>query len=157
MSRLCLLRYPPILTPHPRCLYPHTLTHHLPYGIDTSLSLPPHTYTSPSILPYTYTSVPYPVSPEPMSIVVHITLSSHPLPSHTLPPWMTPFLTFYLSGVDFQLGDLVLDMYIDYFIHQLSRLHQLPLLHKLLQLCLRLHETLLPNKLFILGVVLREI
>ena len=52
----------------------------------TSPSLPSHTYTSPSILPHTYTSVPYPVSTEPASIAVDITLLSHPLPSHTLPP-----------------------------------------------------------------------
>ena len=65
---------------------PHTCTSpSLPLHIDTSASLPPHTYTSPSILPHTYTSVPYPVSPEPTSIPVDITLLSHPLPSHTLP------------------------------------------------------------------------
>ena len=65
---------------------PHTYTlPSIPTHIDTSPSLPPH-YTSPSILPHTYTSVPYPVSTEPASIVVDIPLSSHPLPSHTLPP-----------------------------------------------------------------------
>ena len=31
LSRHCLLRYPPILTHHPRFLYPHRLIHHLPY------------------------------------------------------------------------------------------------------------------------------
>ena len=31
LSQHCLLRYPPILTYHPRFLYPHRLTHHLPY------------------------------------------------------------------------------------------------------------------------------
>ena len=32
LSRHCLLPYPPlILTHHPILLYPHTLTHHLPY------------------------------------------------------------------------------------------------------------------------------
>ena len=66
---------------------PHTCTSpSIPPHIDTSPSLPPHTYTSPSILPHTYTYVPYPVSPEPASIPVDITLMSHPLPSHTLPP-----------------------------------------------------------------------
>ena len=78
LSRFCLLRYPLILTPHPICIYPPTLTHHLPY---------PHTLTHH--LPYprhTYTSVPYSVSLEPPSIAVDITLSSHPLSSHTLPP-----------------------------------------------------------------------
>ena len=68
-------------------LPPHTYTSpSIPPHIDTSPSQPPHTYTSPSIPPYTYTSVPYPVSPELASIPVDITLSSHPLPSHTLPP-----------------------------------------------------------------------
>ena len=66
---------------------PHTYTSpSIPPHIDTSPSIPPYSYTSPSILPHTDTSVPYPVSPEPASIVVDITLSSHPLPSHTLPP-----------------------------------------------------------------------
>ena len=65
---------------------PHTYTSpSIPTHIDTSPSLPPH-YTSPSILPHTYTSIPYPVSTEPTSIAVDIPLSSHPLPSHTLPP-----------------------------------------------------------------------
>ena len=65
---------------------PHTCTSpSIPTHIDTSPSLPSH-YTSPSILPQTYTSVPYPVSTEPASIAVDIPLSSHPLPSHTLPP-----------------------------------------------------------------------
>ena len=65
---------------------PHTCTSpSIPTHIDTSPSLPPH-YTSPSILPHTYTSILYPVSTEPASIAVDITLSSHPLPSHTLPP-----------------------------------------------------------------------
>ena len=65
---------------------PHTCTSpSIPTHIDTSPSLPPH-YTSPSILPQTYTSVPYSVSIEAASIAVDIPLSSHPLPSHTLPP-----------------------------------------------------------------------
>ena len=59
---------------------------YIPPHTDTSPSIPPHTYTSPSIPPHTYTSVPYPMSPEPTSIAVDITLSSHPLSSHTLPP-----------------------------------------------------------------------
>ena len=71
---------PKMFIPPHTCTSPSKLTH-----IDTSPSLPPH-YTSPSILPHTYTSVPYPVSTEPASIAVDITLSSHPLPSHTLPP-----------------------------------------------------------------------
>ena len=80
----------PSLPPHTYTspsLPPHTYTSpSIPPHINTSPSLPPHTYTSPSILPHTYTSLPYPVSPEPASIPVDITLSSHPLPSHTLPP-----------------------------------------------------------------------
>ena len=67
------------IPPH-TCTSPSILTH-----IDTSPSLHPH-YTSPSILPHTYTSVPYPVSTELVSIAVDISLSSHHLPSHTLPP-----------------------------------------------------------------------
>ena len=58
----------------------------IPSDTCTSPSIPTHIDTSPSILPHTYTSVPYPVSTEPTSIAVDITLSSHPLPSHTLPP-----------------------------------------------------------------------
>ena len=66
---------------------PHTCTSpSIPAHIDISHALPPHTYTSPSIPPHTYTYVPYPVSLELASIPVDITLSSHPLPSHTLPP-----------------------------------------------------------------------
>ena len=72
---------PEMFIPPNTCTSPSIPTH-----IDTSPSLPPHTNTSPSILSHTYTSVPYPVSTEPASIAVDITLSSHPLPSHTLPP-----------------------------------------------------------------------
>ena len=136
---------------------PHTYTSpSIPTHIDTSPSLPAH-YTSPSILPQTYTYVPYPVSTEPASIALDIPLSSHHLPSHHCIPQMIPSLTFYLSGVDFRVGDLVLDVYIDYSIHQIPWLHQLPRLHQLPQLRLRLHRTLLVSRLFILGAVLREI
>ena len=48
--------------------------------------IPPQTYTSPSIPPDTYTYLLYPVSLEPTTIAVDITLSSHPLSSPTLPP-----------------------------------------------------------------------
>ena len=48
--------------------------------------IPPHTYTSPSIPPDTYTFLPSPMSPEPASIAIDITLSSYPLSSPTLPP-----------------------------------------------------------------------
>ena len=66
---------------------PHTyISPSIPPHIDTSPSLPLHTYTSPSLPPHTHTIVPYPMSPEPSSIPVDITLTSHPLPSHTLPP-----------------------------------------------------------------------
>ena len=73
--------------PSPEMFIPlHTCTSpSIPTHIDTSPSLPPH-YTSPSILPHSYTSVHYLVSTEPASITVDITLSSHPLPSHTSPP-----------------------------------------------------------------------
>ena len=57
----------------------------------------PYSYTSPSILPHTYTSVPYPVSTEPASIIVDIPLSSHPLPSHTLPPMDDTILDLLLE------------------------------------------------------------
>ena len=67
LRRHCLLQYPP----------------YLPITRDF---IPPQTYTSPSIPLDTYTSLPYPVSPEPTSIAVVITLSSHPLSSPTLPP-----------------------------------------------------------------------
>ena len=56
--------------------------------------IPPHTGTSPSIPPHTYTSVPYPVSLKPPSIAVDITLSSHSLSSHTLPPMDDTILDF---------------------------------------------------------------
>ena len=56
--------------------------------------IPPQTYTSPSIPPDTYTSLPYPVSLEPTSIPIDITLSPHPLSSPTLPP----------------IGDTILDL-----------------------------------------------
>ena len=55
---------------------------------------PPQTYTSPSIPPDTYISLPYPVSLEPASIPVDITLSSHSVSSPTLPP----------------IGDTILDL-----------------------------------------------
>ena len=70
LSRHCLLRYPPP---------PHTYP-------SPEIFIPLQTYTLPSIPPYTYTSLPYPVSPEPASIAVDITLSSHPLSFPTLPP-----------------------------------------------------------------------
>ena len=44
LSQLCLLRYPPILTPH--LPYPHTLTHHVSY---------PHTLTHNISYPQTLT------------------------------------------------------------------------------------------------------
>ena len=76
----------------------HTYTSpSIPLHIDTSPSLPPHTYTSPSLPPHTYTTVPYPVSPEPTSIPVDITLMSHPLPSHTLPPMDDTILDLLLE------------------------------------------------------------
>ena len=55
LSRYFLLRSPPpppILTPYPRCLYPHTLTHHFQY---------PHTLTHHFSYPQTLTHhLPYP-------------------------------------------------------------------------------------------------
>ena len=70
LSQHCLLRYPPP---------PHTY-------LSPEIFIPPQTYTSPSIPSKAYTSLPYPVSPEPTSIAIDITLSSNPLSSLTLPP-----------------------------------------------------------------------
>ena len=69
----------------------------IPPDTCTSPSIPTHIDTSPSILPHTYTSVPYPVLTKPASIVVDITLSSHPLPSHTLPPMDDTILNLLLE------------------------------------------------------------
>ena len=64
---------------------PHTYTSpSIPPHTCTSPSILPHTYTPPSIPPHTYNYVPYPVLQEPAFIAVDITLSSHPLSSHTL-------------------------------------------------------------------------
>ena len=62
LSRLFLIRYPPILTPHPRCLYPNTLTHHLPYPHTLTHHLPyPNTLTHHLLYPHTLTHhLPYP-------------------------------------------------------------------------------------------------
>ena len=68
LSRHCLLRYPPNS-----------------YS-SLEIFIPPQTYTSPSLPPDTYTSLPYLVSPEPVLIVINITLSSHSLSSPTLSP-----------------------------------------------------------------------
>ena len=116
----------------PTSIPPHTYP-------SPEIFIPLQTYTSPSIPPNTYTSLPYPVLSEPTSIVVDITLPSHPLSSSTLPPIGDTIVTLYQSWVHFQLGDLVLHVYVEYFIHQLPRLPQLPQLH---QLGLRLHGTL---------------
>ena len=63
----------------PPLIPPHTY-------LSPDIFRPPHTYISPSIPPDTYTSLPYPVSSEPASIAVDITLSSYSLSSSTLPP-----------------------------------------------------------------------
>ena len=75
----------------PTSLPPHTYP-------SPEIFIPPQTYTSPSIPQDTYTSLPYPVSLEPASIAVDITLSSHPLSSPTLPP------------IDDTIIDLVLEL-----------------------------------------------
>ena len=62
----------------PTSILPHTYP-------SPKIFIPPDTDTLPSISPDTYTSLPYPVSPEPTSIAVDITFSSHPLSSPTLP------------------------------------------------------------------------
>ena len=74
LSRHCLLRHPPPPPPPPHT-YP-----------SPEILIPPQTYISPSIPPDTYTSLLYPVSSEPTSIVIDITLSSLPYhPLHCLP------------------------------------------------------------------------
>ena len=87
---------PPHTYPSPEMFIPpHSDTSpSIPPHTYTSPSIPPHTYTLPSIPPDTYTSLPYPLSPEPTSIAVDITFSSHPLSSLILPP----------------IGDTILDL-----------------------------------------------
>ena len=63
----------------PTSIPPHTYP-------SPEIFIPSQTYTSPSIPLDTYTSLPYPMSQEPASIAVNITLSSHPLSSPTLSP-----------------------------------------------------------------------
>ena len=115
-------------TPEPTLLTsipPHTYS-------SPEIFIPPQTYTSPSIPSDTYTSLPYPVSPEPASIVVDITFSSHPLSSHTLPP-----IGETIVDLVSELGALPARQpraprYVKYFIHQLPWfpwLHQFPRLH----------------------------
>ena len=78
----------------PTLISPHTYPSpdiFIPPHTDTSPSIPPHTYTSPSIPPDTYTSPSIPPDtytslPEPTSIAVDITFSSHHFSSPTLPP-----------------------------------------------------------------------
>ena len=55
----------------PTSIPPHTYP-------SPEIFIPPHTDTSPSIPLHTYTSLPYPVLPEPASIAIDITFSSHP-------------------------------------------------------------------------------
>ena len=84
LIRHCLLPYP---FPPPPHTYPSPDTSKLPHTYSSPDSfIPPQTYTSPSIPQHTCTSLPSPVSSEPASMVVDITLSSHPLSSPTLPP-----------------------------------------------------------------------
>ena len=57
----------------PTSIPPHTYP-------SPKIFIPPQTYALPSIPLDTYTSLPYPVSPEPASITIDITLSSLTLP-----------------------------------------------------------------------------
>ena len=72
---------PPIFTPHPRFLYPHTLTHHLPYPHTLTHHLPyPHTLTHHLPFPHTLTlHIPY---PQTLTHIYHIrcrqSQSQHP-------------------------------------------------------------------------------
>ena len=125
-----LICYPLVLTRHLPHHSPHlhTLTRHLPHHISY-----PHTLTRH--LPYPHTLTHY----------------------HPSPHMMTPYQTLYLSGLDFQVGGLGLDVCIDQFIHHLPRLHQLPRFHQLPRRRLTQYMILLPFRLFILGAVLREL
>ena len=126
LTHQAILPYPPPPPPNTypssdTSIRPHTYpspnTSILPHtnpSPDTFVS--PQTYTSPSIPLQTYTSLPYPVSQEPSSMAIDITLSStlyHPL--HCLPSMrpMRPWLTLYQSWVYFQLGDLVLHIHVE--------------------------------------------
>ena len=81
---------PPNLPSHLKCLYPHTLTHHLPYS---------HTLTHH--LPYPHTLTHLYLSPKPASIAVDITFSSHLLLSPTLPR-----ISDTILDLVFELGSL---------------------------------------------------
>ena len=170
----------------PTSIPPHTYPSpeiFIPPHTDTSPSILSHTYTSPSIPPNTYTSLPYPMSLEPASIAIDITFSSHRLSSLTLPPIGDTILdlvselgllparrpraphirrVFHPSTPSAPSAPSAPRLY------QLSRLlgsisslgssaPSAPSTPRLHQLRLRFHKTLLPNKLCILGVVLREI
>ena len=79
LSRHCLLPYPHTYPLPDTFILPHTYT-------SPDIFIPPQTYASSFIPPHTYTSLPSPVLPDPASMGVDITLSSHPLSSPTFPP-----------------------------------------------------------------------
>ena len=80
LSRHDLLPYFPHTYPSPdTSILPHTYT-------SLDIFIPPQAYTSPSIPPHTYTFLPSPVSPDPASMGIDMTLSYHPLSFLTLPP-----------------------------------------------------------------------
>ena len=82
LSRHCLPPYPPPPPYLPITRYFHTSL----YLHITRYFYTPQAYTSPSIPPQTYTSLPSPMSLDPASMRVNMTLSSHPLSSPTLSP-----------------------------------------------------------------------
>ena len=137
LSRLCLLRHPPYLP-----LTLHTPTHlHITFHTPTHLHITFYTLTHLHIFTISIVARARASVHSSRYHIFHPTLY-HPL--HCL-PLVTPSLTLYQSWVHFQLGDLVLHVYLEYFIHKLHHLR------------LRLHGTLSPNRLCILGIVLREI
>ena len=80
LSRHCLLPYSPHTYPSPDTfILPHIYT-------SLDIFIPRQTYASPSIPPHIYRFLPSPVSQDPASMGVDMTLSSHPLSFLTLPP-----------------------------------------------------------------------
>ena len=111
LSRHCLLPYSSHTYPSPdTSILPHAYT-------SLYIFIPPQTYTSPSISPHTYTSLLSLVSPDPASMGVDMTLSSHPLSSPTLPPINETMVDLVSKLGALSASDLELHVYVEYFIH----------------------------------------
>ena len=135
LSRHCLLPYPHTYPSSDTSILPHTYP-------SPNTFIPPQTSTSPFILPHTYIYLLSPVSQEPASMIVDITLSSHPLSSPTLHP-----INETMVDLVSELGALPVrrpraPRIRRVFHPSAPRFHQLPRLH---QLYLRLHKTLQIN------------